>query len=109
MQAIIAFAIFSTRREDEITRILWDDLEEANSRIVVRDMKNPGEKVGNDVWCDLTPEALRIIKAQPRTDERIFPCSTDAVCAAFTRACCTVGINTPIMPPKQRSLPRPAP
>jgi integrase len=98
MQAIVAFAIFSTRREDEITRITWADLEETNSRI----MKNPGEKIGNDVWCDLTPEALDIIRAQPKTDDRIFPCSTDAVCAAFTRACYTVGINTKEMPPQQR-------
>jgi hypothetical protein len=32
MQAIIAFAIFSTRREDEITRITWADLDEEGSR-----------------------------------------------------------------------------
>jgi integrase len=102
MQAVTAFAIFSTRREDEITRITWTDLDEANSRIMVRDMKNPGEKIGNDVWCDLTPEALHIIRAQPRTGDRIFPYSTDAICAAFTRACYTVGINTPEMPPPQR-------
>jgi hypothetical protein len=25
------------------------DLEQTNSRIMVRDMKNPGEKIGNDV------------------------------------------------------------
>jgi integrase len=102
MQAVMAFAIFSTRREDEITRLLWSDLEEANSRIIVRDMKNPGEKIGNDVWCDLTPEALDIIRAQPRTSDRIFPCSTDAICAAFTRACYAVGINVEEMPAKLR-------
>jgi integrase len=102
MQAVMAFAIFSTRREDEITRLLWSDLEEANSRIIVRDMKNPGEKIGNDVWCDLTPEALDIIRAQPRTSDRIFPCSTDAICAAFTRACYVVGINVEEMPAKLR-------
>jgi integrase len=98
----VAFAIFSTRREDEITRITWADLEETNSRIVVRDMKNSGEKIGDDIWCDLKPEALDIIRAQPKTDDRILPCSTDAVCAAFTRPCYTVGINTKEMPPQQR-------
>jgi integrase len=87
MQAIIGFAIFSTRRLEEITRIKWEDLDEEGSRIVVRDMKNPGEKIGNDVRCDLPPEALRIIKAQPRTAKEIFPYSTDAIGAAFTRAC----------------------
>lgn len=42
--------------------------------------------MGNDQWCDLTPEALGIIQAQQRSDDRIFPFSEDAVSAAFTRA-----------------------
>jgi len=97
MATLIAFAIFSTRREDEISRLAWPDLDENHSRILVRDMKNPGEK---NIWCDLTPEALAVIRAQPRTSERIFPYSTDTICAAFTRACYAVGINTEEMPAK---------
>jgi integrase len=31
-----------------------------------------------------------------------FPCSTDAVCAAFTRACYMAEINTPDMPDELR-------
>jgi hypothetical protein len=27
------------------------DLDAEGSRVLVRDMKNPGEKIGNDVWC----------------------------------------------------------
>jgi len=102
MAAVIAFAIFSTRKEDEISRLAWPDLDENYSRILVRDMKNPGEKNRNDIWCDLTPEALAIIRAQPRISERIFPYSTDTICAAFTRACYAVGINTEEMPAKLR-------
>lgn len=86
MQAITTFAIFSTRRLEEICRIAWNDLDEEGSRIMVRDMKHPGEKIGNDQWCDLPPEALRIVLAQPRRGDRIFPASSDAVSAAFTRA-----------------------
>ena len=111
MAALIAFAIFSTRRKDEISRLAWPDLDENYSRILVRDMKNPGEKNGNDIWCDLTPEALAIIRAQPRISERIFPYSTDTICAAFTRACSAVGINTgrdasKVAPALPRSAPR---
>lgn len=87
MQRIIAFAIFSTRRQEEITRIAWDDLDEQGSRILVRDMKNPGETVGNDSWCDLPPEALRILLAMPKVSAEIFPYSAGAIGAAFTRAC----------------------
>ncbi|BCN09714.1 integrase [Ralstonia solanacearum] len=93
MQAIIAFAIFSARRQEEITRIRWADLDEGGSRVLVRDMKHPGEKIGNDSWCDLPPEALRIILAQPRTGDRMFPYSTDAISAAFTRAGPILGIE----------------
>ncbi len=93
MQQIAAFALFSTRRQDEITRIRWADLDEAHSRVLVRDMKNPGDKAGNDVWCELPLEALAIIKAMPRAKAEIFPFSTDAISAAFTRACQVLGIE----------------
>lgn len=93
MHVLTAFAIYSTRRQEEITRIVWSDLDEANSRILVRDMKNPGEKLGNDVWCDLPPEALAIIQAMPRDGERIFPYGAAAISANFTRACALKGID----------------
>jgi integrase len=97
MQRIIPFAIFSTRRQEEITRIRWDDYEKAHdthlARILVRDMKHPGDKAGNNAWCDLPPEASAIIEAMPKEDERIFPYSTDAISAAFTRACKVLNID----------------
>jgi GAF domain-containing protein/integrase len=91
MQKIVAFALFSTRRQEEITLLRWDDLDK--DRILVRDMKHPGDKKGNNVYCDLPPEALAIIKSMPRDAERIFPYSTDAISAAFTRACRLLGIE----------------
>lgn len=93
MGEVVLFAIFSTRRQDEITRILWNDLDADHSRILVRDMKHPGQKIGNDHWLDLPPEALAVILRQPRDDARIFPYSTDAVTASFTRACKLLGID----------------
>lgn len=56
-------------------------------------MKNPGEKIGNNVWCDLPEQAVVIIEAMPRNDERIFPYSTDAISAAFTGATRLLGID----------------
>lgn len=102
MQKIIVFALFSTRRQEEIVRIRWDDLDVESKRVLVRDMKNPGEKIGNDVWCDLPDEALKIIQAMPRLADEIFPYTTDAVSAAFTRACYVLGINTKDMPDHER-------
>lgn len=91
MHRVVGFALFSTRRQDEITRIAWDDLEPG--RVLVRAMKHPGGTAGNDVWVDLPPEAEAIARAMPRVDDRIFPFTTDAISAAFTRATRILGIE----------------
>jgi integrase len=91
MQRIVPFAIFSTRRQEEIVRIRWQDFD--GNRVMVRDMKHPGDKLGNDVWCDLPPEACAIVESMPKHDDRIFPYSTGAISAAFTRACKVLAIE----------------
>jgi integrase len=77
MQRIIPFALYSTRRQEEIVRMRWSDYQpahnEQSARIMIRDMKKPGDKVGNNIWCDLPPEAGAYIEAMPRRDDRIFP------------------------------------
>jgi integrase len=50
-------------------------------------MKDPEKKKDNDILCDLPPEAIAIIESMPRTAPEIFPFSTDAISAAFTRVC----------------------
>lgn len=87
MHRMVAFAVFSTRRQEEITTIKWSDFEPDHKRILVRDMKHPGQKVGNDVWVELPDEAVGIIEAMPRTAPEIFPYAADTISAAFTRAC----------------------
>ena len=59
MELITAFAIFSTRLRDEICRITWSDFDEDSQTQMVRDMKNPGQKIGNDVRCAVPDNALR--------------------------------------------------
>lgn len=95
MHELILFAIFSTRRQEEITRIEWADFDQDGARILVRDMKHPGEKLGNDMWCELPPEAMSIINRMPRESGKpqIFPYSADAISASFTRACKLLGIE----------------
>lgn len=96
MQLLICYAIFSTRRQEEITRQVFEDLDEKHSEIWVRDMKHPGEKIGNDVRCHLVPEALSIIvnrRTSTNQTGRIFPHNGESVSAAFTRACTLLGIE----------------
>ncbi|QFT69580.1 site-specific tyrosine recombinase XerC [Labrenzia sp. THAF35] len=87
MTKIVVFAIFSTRRQEEITRIVRADFEEKHERIMVRDMKHPGKKDGNDTWCDLTPEAIRVLNSQPQEFELFFPYNHRTVSSRFTRMC----------------------
>ncbi|WP_242631077.1 tyrosine-type recombinase/integrase [Variovorax paradoxus] len=98
MQEIICYAIFSARRQDEITRQSFEDLDEDHSEIWVRDMKHPGEKEGNDVRYALTQEALAIILNRRKSTEqkgRIFPHHGDSVSSSFTNACALLGIDDP--------------
>jgi len=87
MAKIVAFAIFSTRRQEEITRIRWDDLNPEERSVLVRDVKHPRKKLGNDQWAKLTDEAWELIQSMPRVSDRVFPFTTDAISARFTRAC----------------------
>lgn len=92
MERIAAFALYSARREGEIVRLRWDDLDESHSRILVRDAKDPRGSSGNNIWTELTPEALAIIKATPQTGELIFPYKGDTINFAWRNACNMLGI-----------------
>lgn len=87
MVALTAFAIFSTRRQGEIVRIRWDDLDEQHNRILVRDMKDPKGAAGNHTWVELPLEAMNVILTMPRTAEQIFPFKGDTINVAWRNAC----------------------
>ena len=91
MDLIMVFAIFSARRREEITRMRWDDI--TPGKVMVRDMKHPGQTIGNDVLCDLVPEAEEVLRAVPRRGDLVFPHSTAAITTAFQRACKALKID----------------
>ncbi|MDO6480950.1 tyrosine-type recombinase/integrase [Shimia thalassica] len=93
MHIITAFAVFSTRRQDEICRITWDDYEPDYSQIMVRKMKNPGQKGGIDTRVELPDPCRAIIDAMPRKKDRIFPFNSDTISRRFTEACKVLGIE----------------
>jgi len=87
MDKIIVFAMFSTRRLDEICRIKWDDLDRENKEIIVRDMKDPRNKKGNDVVVSIPDEAFAVIDSMSRIspDGRIFPYNSKSISTNFSR------------------------
>jgi len=90
---IILFALFSARRQDEITRIRWSDLDKRTQSVIVPDMKHPSHKMGNNRRVYLTDEAWAIIQRQPETDERIFPFNSKSISTRFTEWCKFLGIE----------------
>jgi len=89
---LVVFAIYSGRRLGEICRLRWEDLQDDKGQILVRDMKHPRKKKGNNVWCKLPPEAMEIIRAMPRTSEYIFPFSDRSIGTAYRRHRDKVGV-----------------
>lgn len=87
MPDIIRFAIASAMRAGEITRLRWSDIHEADRTIIIRDRKDPEEKIGNDQVVPLLGEAWDIVQSQPRTGDLIFPYKEATFSTLFPRAC----------------------
>lgn len=87
MVRVVTFALFSTRRQEEITRIRWDAMDKGRQSVLITDMKNPGQKYGNDVWCHVPDEAWRVLKSMPKLEAEVFPYNHRSISASFTRAC----------------------
>lgn len=92
---IILFAIFSTRRLGEITRIKWDDVDFEKKTVFIRDMKDPRKKIGNNMTLFLPERALSIIRKQPKVEgeSRVFPYAEKTIGGAFQRAYRWFGIE----------------
>lgn len=91
MVEIVLFALFSGRRQEEITRIRWDDIDERRQGVLVRDMKHPREKVHTFTY--FTDEAWALVQRQPRTSEFIYPYNSKSISSAFTRSCHVAGVD----------------
>lgn len=93
MRDIVEFAIGTAKRESEITRLLWSDLDETNRTALLRDAKHPREKEGNHRRFPLLGPMWDLVQRQPKTSKRIFPYKADSVGTAFRRARDELGIE----------------
>lgn len=94
MRRIMWFAIYSTRREDEVTRLQRSDNDTDRKLGLVRDAKHPTNKEGNHRSFRYTPQAWAIMEMQPivENEDRIFPYNARSIGARFTRTCKVLGI-----------------
>lgn len=95
MPDVIDFAVATAMRLGEIVRIRWEDLNEQDRTVVIRDRKHPQEKLGNDQEVPLLSVAFDIVKRQPRVagEPRIFPLVGTTITTNFHRATRRLGIE----------------
>ena len=93
MLHIMWFAVFSCRRQAEITRLEWADNNPERKTGMVRDAKDPRKKEGNHKRFKYTDSAWKIVCKQPPTSRFIFPYNPKSIGAAFNRACKVCGIG----------------
>jgi integrase len=77
-------------RISEVCRLRWDDLNETDRTIVIRDRKHPTEKIGNHQTVPLLTlaghDSFDIVKRQPKKKKYIFPVNPRTVSAYFSEA-----------------------
>ncbi|RSZ25152.1 site-specific integrase [Acinetobacter bereziniae] len=105
MHLIMWFAIFSCRRESEITEMLLADYDEDNEVWKVRDLKNPNGSKGNHKEfnvlepCRKMIELLQVKSTRKRMLNRgydkdlLIPLSPKTIGGEFRNACKILGID----------------
>ena len=105
MHLIIWFAIYSCRREAEITRMKLIDFDRYNNSWKIRDLKSPTGSKGNHKEFNVLPECKKIIELLLETevrarmlkrgygDEYLIPLSPKTIGGEFRKACKLLGID----------------
>ena len=105
MHLIMWFAIFSCRRESEITEMLLADYDEDNEVWKVRDLKNPNGSKGNHKEFNVLEPCQKMIELLQRKDVRkrmlkrgydkdlLIPLSPRTIGGEFRNACKLLGIE----------------
>jgi len=95
MARIIKFAIATAMRQEEISRVTWEDLDARHKMLLIRDRKDPRHKRGNhqsiplldvsgyDAWALVEEQAEHL----GHRKGCIFPYNSRSVGTAFRRAC----------------------
>lgn len=94
MGDIIRFAVSSTMRQAEITRIKHSTFNEVEQTIVITDRKHPTKKMGNNKIVPLLQESIDIIKRQNKKEgnDNVFPFPPTYIGNLFCTACNALGI-----------------
>ncbi|HCE1985944.1 TPA: site-specific integrase [Vibrio parahaemolyticus] len=90
---ILDFSILTCMRIGEVCALRWEDLNEQNKTVVVRDRKDPRKKEGNHMLVPLLGDSFDIVLRQERKGDLIFPYNSRSVTAGFQRVRKSLGIE----------------
>ncbi|AOM39700.1 site-specific integrase [Xenorhabdus hominickii] len=91
---ILNFSILSCMRIGEVCKIRWDDIDDKQRSVIVRDRKDPRKKVGNHMSVPLLGEAWDIVQRQPKSESGlIFPYKSSSISHGFQKACVELDIE----------------
>lgn len=95
MPTLCRFALATGMRQGEICALQVEDIDRKARTVIIRDRKDPRNKVGNDQEVPLLPDAWAIVAPllKGRTEGSVFGVRAASVSTAFTRACQSVGIK----------------
>ena len=95
METLCRFALATGMRQGEVCRLEVDDIDRDRKTIVIKDRKDPQNKVGNHQTVPLLPDAWAIVEEvlNVRQSGFLFPYREASVSTAFTRACQELGIE----------------
>jgi len=87
----VEFAVLTAMRRSEIAGLRWADLQEDDRIVMVRDRKDPRQKVGNNQLVPLLAGSFEIAQRQAK-GELIFPVRPKHVTKVFHDACVALKI-----------------
>lgn len=93
MVPVVRFALATARRQEEICKLLWADVDFDKGIAWLDDVKHPRMKTGNRRAFRMLSDAAAIIRSMPQVQPQVFPYNPRSVGAAFTRACAMLGIE----------------
>lgn len=95
MATLCRFALATAMRLSEICRVQIEDVDHVGRTVLIRDRKDPREKIGNHQLVPLLPAAWEIVAPilKERSSGAVFPYRAESVSTAFTRACAALGIE----------------
>lgn len=88
----VEFAAITAMRRGEIAKMQWNDLNEPDRMLLIKDRKDPRKKQGNDQWIPLLGKSFEIVLKQDRNKELIFSVNERTMSKYFKDACNELGL-----------------